>query len=336
MPPPICSRHSTRRRASTRADRWPPGCLTSLRAHRPARLPVNGETRVPVARMSERPSPADLHQRLLEQYAAPSLVVTEDYQVVHVSDAAAQFLAVPGGEPSRDLLKLLRPELRIDLRAAMSKALSDRSNVTVRSVQLPPEPRGQPCLDQRPPGAAQRRAGAWSPADSVRARRHARGTTRRAGAAAESAWCPGHSARERTGAGAAAAELDYRTVRGPRRRGQGLERRAPGDERGAAFRRRGTRDQQGGTAVGQRGADDRQPGTENQDRGTRPHQQRLPELHQRDGHRRGIPRSCAAHQAVHGPGVRTVQSARERHRPAALAHHQHAAGCAAAGGSRRW
>ena len=94
---------------------------------------------LPLTRSSERPSPADLHQRLLEQYAPPSLVVTEDYQVVHVSDSAAHYLAVRGGEPSRDLLKLVRPELRVDLRTAMSKALSERSNVTVRNVQLSSE-----------------------------------------------------------------------------------------------------------------------------------------------------------------------------------------------------
>src|SRR5207248_651928 len=72
----------------------------------------------------ERPSnqriwPADLHQRLLEQYAPPSLVVTDESQLVHVSDSAARYLEIGGGEPSRDVVKLAVPELRVDLRTAL-------------------------------------------------------------------------------------------------------------------------------------------------------------------------------------------------------------------------
>ena len=61
---------------------------------------------------AERVSPADLHQRLLEQYAPPSLVVTEDHHVVHMSERAGRYLQIRGGEPSRDLLQLVHPELR--------------------------------------------------------------------------------------------------------------------------------------------------------------------------------------------------------------------------------
>jgi two-component system, chemotaxis family, CheB/CheR fusion protein len=97
------------------------------------------DARLTLPRPADRTSPADLHQRLVEQYAPPSIVVTDDYQVVHVSDTAAQYLAVSGGEPSRDLFKLVRPELRVDLRTAMSQALRDRARVDVRGVRLPPE-----------------------------------------------------------------------------------------------------------------------------------------------------------------------------------------------------
>jgi two-component system CheB/CheR fusion protein len=100
--------------------------------------PLQLGIRSPLPR-TERTAPADLHQRLLEQYAAPSMVVTEDYQLVHVSDAAARYLTITGGEPSRDLMKLVRPELRFDLRTAMGQALRDRAHVEVRGVRLPAE-----------------------------------------------------------------------------------------------------------------------------------------------------------------------------------------------------
>ena len=85
----------------------------------------------------ERISPPELHQRLLEQYAPPSLVVTDDLRVVHVSERAGRYLHVPGGEPSRDILQLVRPEMRVDLRTALHEAARKRTNVDIGGVRLP-------------------------------------------------------------------------------------------------------------------------------------------------------------------------------------------------------
>src|SRR5215813_7531926 len=49
-------------------------------------------------RAIERLSYADLHQRLLEQYGPPSVIVTEEYDVVHLSDRAGRYMQVSGGE----------------------------------------------------------------------------------------------------------------------------------------------------------------------------------------------------------------------------------------------
>jgi two-component system CheB/CheR fusion protein len=80
--------------------------------------------------------PADLHMRLLEQYAAPSLVVADESTVVHMSEGAARFLQLRGGEPSRDLFKLVRPELRVDLRVALRRALHERTSVETAPIVL--------------------------------------------------------------------------------------------------------------------------------------------------------------------------------------------------------
>ncbi|HEX8853210.1 MAG TPA: chemotaxis protein CheB, partial [Pyrinomonadaceae bacterium] len=63
-----------------------------------------------------------LHQRLLERYAPPSVVVNEDYDIVHMSERAGRYMELHGGELSPNLLSLIRPELRLELRAALHQA----------------------------------------------------------------------------------------------------------------------------------------------------------------------------------------------------------------------
>jgi two-component system CheB/CheR fusion protein len=76
--------------------------------------------------------PAGLvHQRLLEQYGPPSVVIADDFRVLHMSERAGRFMAVPGGEPSQNLLTLIRHELRADLRAAVVQAMKTRAPVAV-------------------------------------------------------------------------------------------------------------------------------------------------------------------------------------------------------------
>jgi len=113
--------------------------LAPLTIDAAARTAPRVGARLPEIRSPERQTPADLHQRLLEQYAPPSIVVTEDGQVVHISESAARYLAMPAGEPSRDLLRLLRPELRVDVRTALHQAVRDRASVEVRDIPLGPD-----------------------------------------------------------------------------------------------------------------------------------------------------------------------------------------------------
>jgi two-component system, chemotaxis family, CheB/CheR fusion protein len=87
--------------------------------------------------------PAHLHQRLLEQYAPPSIVVTEDFQLVHVSERAGRYMYVPAGEPSRDALQLVRPELRPHLRMAVQQAIARRGSVDLDEVVMEGENGGR-------------------------------------------------------------------------------------------------------------------------------------------------------------------------------------------------
>lgn len=63
------------------------------------------------------------HRRLLETVGPPSLLVDENYHVLHLSETAGRYLQSPGGTPTIEILRLARPELQAELRAALFRAL---------------------------------------------------------------------------------------------------------------------------------------------------------------------------------------------------------------------
>ncbi len=79
---------------------------------------------------------AEVHQRALEHYAPPSVVIRPDAQIVHMSERAGHFLRYTGGEPSHDLLRLVHPELRPELRTALFQAVHTHKSVEARRVRL--------------------------------------------------------------------------------------------------------------------------------------------------------------------------------------------------------
>ena len=78
----------------------------------------------------------DVHQRALAQFAPPSVVVDVDHNNEHMSDRAAQYMRLVGGEPSRDVLALVLPELRIDLRSALYQVQNSGMSVEGRQVSI--------------------------------------------------------------------------------------------------------------------------------------------------------------------------------------------------------
>jgi two-component system CheB/CheR fusion protein len=94
------------------------------------------EERVQEIRAQERISYADLHQRLVEQYVPPSVVVNDEYEIVHLSERAGRYMQVSGGEPTHDLLKMVRPELRLELRTALYQAVQNRTSVEAREIPI--------------------------------------------------------------------------------------------------------------------------------------------------------------------------------------------------------
>ena len=76
----------------------------------------------------------ELHLQLLEEYAPPSVLVNEDYDIVHLSDGAGRFLQWGGGEVSINLLRVVPPTLRLELQTALFQALQSGERVEVGDV----------------------------------------------------------------------------------------------------------------------------------------------------------------------------------------------------------
>ncbi|HYD33976.1 MAG TPA: CheR family methyltransferase, partial [Methylophilaceae bacterium] len=79
---------------------------------------------------------AEIHQRILAQFAPPSVVINFEHDIVYISDRAGQYLQLKAGEPSRNALNLILPELRLELRTAVSQAIQTRKSVEARQVKI--------------------------------------------------------------------------------------------------------------------------------------------------------------------------------------------------------
>ena len=173
----------------------------------------------------------EMHFKLIESFAPPSLIVTRNYDIVHVSENANRFLHFSSGQPSVNLLNVVNPMLRVELRAALFRAAQQET--TAEAYRIPVELEGKMVLvDVR-----------VSPAQEIapdyllvifEVRPPAEGEVPRPPAENEPAVR--QMEREIRGHEAAAAR-NHRAVRSEPGGTQGGERRAPGDERGTALLR---------------------------------------------------------------------------------------------------
>lgn len=88
------------------------------------------------AKPGRKPSFADLHYRALARRMPPSLIVDIDGNILHMSEGVGRFLQLAGGEPSRSLLNLVLPPLRLALRSTLFQARQGTEAVTSRPVDL--------------------------------------------------------------------------------------------------------------------------------------------------------------------------------------------------------
>jgi two-component system CheB/CheR fusion protein len=87
-------------------------------------------------RLQERVATLDLHQQLLEQYAAPSIVVNESHDIIHLTERAGRYMQFAAGEASLNLLKVIRPELRMELRTALYRSAQARAPIEAHGLAV--------------------------------------------------------------------------------------------------------------------------------------------------------------------------------------------------------
>ena len=76
----------------------------------------------PRAADGEGESWRELHFRLIERFGPPSIVVNREHEIVHLAGYAGRYLQFDNGEPTANLLRLIHPMLRVELRAALFQA----------------------------------------------------------------------------------------------------------------------------------------------------------------------------------------------------------------------
>lgn len=91
---------------------------------------------------SEVLSEASLHRRALERLAPPSILVDEGHRVVHLSENAGRYIQPSGGPLNSDVVDLVRPELRFELRSSLHRAFDQQASVL--SLPIPVQFNGSP------------------------------------------------------------------------------------------------------------------------------------------------------------------------------------------------
>ncbi|MGH8212746.1 MAG: PAS domain-containing protein, partial [Rhodanobacteraceae bacterium] len=74
----------------------------------------------------------DVHQRVLEFYAPPSVVVDSDGNIVHMSENAGRYLRFGLGEPTHNLVAVADPALRTEVRSTLFQAVHGNKSVETR------------------------------------------------------------------------------------------------------------------------------------------------------------------------------------------------------------
>lgn len=97
-----------------------------------------GRDAAPVARSAHASGAALTKQaeRILERYVPAYMIVDDSHDVLHFSGRTGRYIDPPTGVASLNVLSLIHRDLRMDLRAALHKADSEKTAVQVRGLKI--------------------------------------------------------------------------------------------------------------------------------------------------------------------------------------------------------
>lgn len=79
---------------------------------------------------------ADIHLRALEKAAPPSVIVDIQANILHMSEGAGRFLRYVAGEVTHNLLALVHPDLRLDIRTTLFQVQQSNMPVISRKIRV--------------------------------------------------------------------------------------------------------------------------------------------------------------------------------------------------------
>lgn len=128
---PIDARSRIFRRIETGTRALPDFPFTAL-----DRRPANAAAPSP-----ERPRPAAASltrqaERFAERYAPAYVIVDDAYNVLHFSGRTGRYIDPAGGSASLNLLQLVHPDLRLDLRAALTRSADESRTAQVDNLRM--------------------------------------------------------------------------------------------------------------------------------------------------------------------------------------------------------
>ena len=92
--------------------------------------------RVPRGEVKRGTAFETLHLQALQRFASPSVLIDASHQILHLSSGAGRFLEHAGGVPTHNLVTIVQPELRLELRSALFKAVQSGASVEAPSVPM--------------------------------------------------------------------------------------------------------------------------------------------------------------------------------------------------------
>ena len=103
--------------------------LTLRRNRRPGEFEATSQSRSKRFFTEDSLTYGEQHEKALEVYGPPSVIINENHIILHVSDTAGRYLLQPKGPITGDILKLVRQELQIELRTAIFQAFERDRNI---------------------------------------------------------------------------------------------------------------------------------------------------------------------------------------------------------------
>ncbi len=90
----------------------------------------------PLVQVQRKFSYADIHNRAMAQQMPPSMIVDSNGDILHMNEGAGRFLRYVTGEVARNVMVLVMPELRLELRTTLFQAQQSGKATLSRKVRF--------------------------------------------------------------------------------------------------------------------------------------------------------------------------------------------------------